>query len=83
TSLHLPVYSAGKCRFAAYAGDDRTDLDAFRGLRELRAEGELRTALCVGVVSPEAPAALAAESDLTVDGPAGWLAILRSLAERA
>ncbi len=67
---------------AVYAGDDTTDLDAFRGLRELRAEGELRTALCVGVVSPEAPAALTAESDLTVDGPAGWLAILRDLAER-
>ena len=68
---------------AVYAGDDTTDLDAFRGLRELRAAGGLRTALCVGVVSPEAPAELAAESDLTVDGPAGWLAILRGLAERA
>ena len=58
-----------------------TDLDAFRGLRELRDEGELEAAICVGVVSPEAPPELAAESDLTVDGPTGWLAILEGLAE--
>ena len=65
---------------AVYAGDDRTDLDAFRRLRELRDRGELETALCVGIASPEAPPELAEESDLSVDGPAGWLAILESLA---
>jgi trehalose 6-phosphate phosphatase len=65
---------------AVYAGDDRTDLDAFRRLRELREAGELRFAACVGVDSPEAPAELAEESDLLVDGPAGWLALLESLA---
>jgi trehalose-phosphatase len=65
---------------AAYAGDDRTDLDAFRRLRELREEGELETAICVGVSSPEAPAELAEESDVRVEGPDGWLAILESLA---
>jgi trehalose 6-phosphate phosphatase len=66
-------------RAAAYAGDDRTDLDAFRRLRELREKGELEAALCVGVASPEAPPELAQESDWTVDGPAGWLAALESL----
>jgi trehalose 6-phosphate phosphatase len=66
---------------AVYAGDDRTDLDAFRRLRELRERGELETAVCVGIVSAEAPADLAGKSDLTVEGPAGWLAILESLAE--
>lgn len=65
---------------AVYAGDDRTDLDAFRRLRELRERGELDAAVCVGVVSSEAPAELAEESDLTVDGPAGWLRILEWLA---
>ncbi len=40
---------------AVYAGDDRTDLDAFRRLRELREAGELKVAVCVGVASPEAP----------------------------
>jgi trehalose 6-phosphate phosphatase len=66
---------------AVYAGDDTTDLDAFRGLRELQDEGSLGAAICVGVVSPEAPPELAAESDLTVEGPAGWLSVLRELAE--
>jgi len=65
---------------AVYAGDDRTDLDAFRRLRELRAEGELSTAVCVGVASPEAPPELPEDSDLIVDGPEEWLAILRWLA---
>lgn len=66
---------------AAYAGDDRTDLDAFRRLRQLHEEGGLSAAVCVGVLSAEAPAELAEESDLTVTGLDGWLAILRWLAE--
>jgi trehalose 6-phosphate phosphatase len=68
--------AGGQCDVAIYAGDDRTDLDAFRGLRELRDEGALKAAICVGIVSPEAPPDLAAQSD----GPAGWLAILEALA---
>jgi trehalose 6-phosphate phosphatase len=66
---------------AAYAGDDRTDLDAFRRLRELQEEGRLSAAVCVGVLSAEAPAELAEESDLTVSGLDGWLAILEWLAQ--
>ena len=66
---------------AVYAGDDRTDLDAFRRLRELQEEGQLRAAVCVGVLSAEAPPELTEESDLTVDGVEGWLAILEWLAE--
>jgi trehalose 6-phosphate phosphatase len=65
---------------AVYAGDDRTDLDAFRRLRELRESGELTAALCVGILSPEGPAELAEESNLTVDGPRAWLEILEALA---
>jgi trehalose 6-phosphate phosphatase len=65
---------------AVYAGDDRTDLDAFRMLRELRERGRLQTAICIGVVSSEGPAELGDEADLTVAGPAGWLEILESLA---
>jgi trehalose 6-phosphate phosphatase len=63
-----------------YAGDDRTDLDAFRRLRELHEAGELSAAVCVGVSSAEAPAELREDSDLLVDGPEGWLAILEWLA---
>ena len=65
---------------AVYAGDDRTDLDAFRRLAELRGAGELSAAVRVGVLSPEGPAELSEESDLTVSGPEGWLAILEWLA---
>jgi trehalose 6-phosphate phosphatase len=74
------LLSGRSLRAAVYAGDDRTDLDAFRRLRELRREGTLESAVCVGVASPEAPSELAEESDLTVEGPAGWLEILESLA---
>ena len=66
---------------AVYAGDDRTDLDAFRRLRELEREGELATAVCVGVASDEGPTEIVEEADLTVDGPPGWLALLEALAE--
>jgi trehalose-phosphatase len=66
---------------ATYAGDDRTDLDAFRRLRELSEEGQLSAAVCVGVLSPEGPAELAEECDVTVTGLDGWLEILRWLAE--
>lgn len=65
---------------AVYAGDDRTDLDAFRRLAELREEGDLSTAVLVGVLSPEGPMELAEEADLTVGGPEEWLAILEWLA---
>jgi trehalose 6-phosphate phosphatase len=66
---------------AIYAGDDRTDLDAFRRLRQLQEEGRLEAAVCIGVLSAEAPAELAEESDVTVTGLDGWLAILEWLAE--
>jgi trehalose 6-phosphate phosphatase len=65
---------------ATYAGDDRTDLDAFRRLRELQEEGRLSAAVCVGVLSAEGPAELAEECDITVGGLDGWLAILEWLA---
>lgn len=64
---------------ATYAGDDRTDLDAFRRLRGLHEEGRLSAAVCIGVLSAEGPTELAEECDLTVDGLDGWLAILEWL----
>jgi trehalose 6-phosphate phosphatase len=66
---------------ATYAGDDRTDLDAFRRLRELHEEGQLSAVVCVGVLSAEGPAELAEECDVTVGGLDGWLAILEWLAQ--
>jgi trehalose 6-phosphate phosphatase len=60
-------------RRALYAGDDTTDIDAFRGL-----DG-LELAVRIAVVSDEAPAELAHAADLVADGPealAGVLAVL-------
>jgi trehalose 6-phosphate phosphatase len=74
------LLAARELRAAVYAGDDRTDLDAFRRLRELREQGELDTAICVGIASPEGPAELPEEADITVHGLGCWLAILESLA---
>jgi trehalose 6-phosphate phosphatase len=74
------LLAPGEIRMAVYAGDDRTDLDAFRRLRELHEDGELDVAVCVGVVSGEGPPELSEESDLEVGGPEGWLALLEALA---
>jgi len=65
---------------AMFGGDDDTDLDAFQALRWMQRSGRLRTAVCVGVGSEEAPAALAERTDLVVDGTAGYLEVLRAVA---
>ena len=65
---------------ALYGGDDRTDLDAFVALRTLREDGELEAVRCVAVASAEAPPELAPAADLVVDGPPGFLEVLRALA---
>ena len=64
---------------ALYAGDDRTDLDAFRGLRTLVEDGRLGAAVCVGVRSDETPPELEAAADVMVDGPAGVRDLLIAL----
>ena len=60
---------------ALYAGDDTTDLDAFRGLEE----AGLDVALKVAVGSTEMNPALLARADLVVDGPGELLGLLRTL----
>jgi trehalose 6-phosphate phosphatase len=65
---------------ALYGGDDTTDLDAFRGLRDLRSEGSLEDTVCVGIGSDEAPAAILDEADLVVEGPDGFRELLALLA---
>jgi trehalose 6-phosphate phosphatase len=66
---------------ALFAGDDRTDLDAFRALRSLVAAGGLATAVCIGIGSAEAPPELSQEADAVVGGTEELLAVLRALAE--
>jgi trehalose 6-phosphate phosphatase len=64
---------------ALYVGDDRTDLDAFRALRALVESGRLARAVCAAVSSEEAPAELAQEADLTVEGTGGVRELLGAL----
>jgi trehalose 6-phosphate phosphatase len=60
-------------RRALYAGDDTTDLDAFRGL-----DG-LEVAVRVAVASAEAPPGLRESADLVVGSPQELLELLRGL----
>jgi trehalose 6-phosphate phosphatase len=60
---------------ALYAGDDTTDLDAFRGLEE----AGLDVALKVSVGSPEMNPRLLTEADLVLDGPGELLRFLQTL----
>ena len=64
---------------ALYGGDDRTDLDAFAALRALEGDGTLGAGVCVGVASEEGPEEIRSEADLVVDGPDGFLDVLRAL----
>jgi trehalose 6-phosphate phosphatase len=60
-------------RRALYAGDDTTDLDAFRAL-----DG-LELAVRVAVASTEGPPELRAAADLVVENPAALLHLLHTL----
>ncbi|HEY8792758.1 MAG TPA: trehalose-phosphatase [Gaiellaceae bacterium] len=67
------LLSDRKLRRALYAGDDTTDLDAFRAL-----DG-LDVSLRIAVVSEEGPIELREAADLTVERPDELLAVLRRL----
>ncbi len=64
---------------ALYVGDDTTDLDAFRGLRELVASGKLERASASRSAPRKRRRSSPQEADLTVDGPAGVRELLEAL----
>jgi trehalose 6-phosphate phosphatase len=74
TAVRTLVREAGVSR-ALFAGDDTTDLDAFRGLRE----AGLELAVCVAVASAEGPPELQEQADLVVGGTEELLELLRRL----
>lgn len=65
---------------ALYAGDDRTDLDAFAALDRLETSGRLAAAVRVGIASAEGPSEITALADVTVEGPGELIPILAALA---
>ena len=72
TAVELLLAEAGVTR-ALYAGDDETDLDAFRAL------AGIEVGVRVAVSSPDGPPALREAADLVVDGPEGLALLLRRL----
>ena len=72
-------------RGIVFFGDDITDVDAFRALREMRAAGEAAT-LRVGVLGSETPQAVRDEIDFAITGvpscAATFVALAARLAER-
>jgi trehalose-phosphatase len=66
---------------ALYGGDDRTDVDAFAGLKALQEDGKLETAVCIAVASDESPPEVSRSADLTVSGPEGFARVLETLAD--
>ncbi len=73
------LLEGGRFTCAVYVGDDVTDEDAFRTLRDLRERAVLGEALCVAVRSDEAPPGLLELADMTVDGPDGVRGLLEAL----
>jgi trehalose 6-phosphate phosphatase len=74
---------AEDARIAMFAGDDHGDLSAFDALAAQARDGALDAAVRVGVRSPEEPAELVARTDVGVDGPAGFVALLARLVDRS
>jgi trehalose 6-phosphate phosphatase len=63
-------------RNALYAGDDRTDVDGFRALRERAASHGLDSAVCIAVASSESPPEVSSNADLVVADPAEFAELL-------
>jgi trehalose 6-phosphate phosphatase len=67
-------------RTVAFAGDDRTDLEAAIRLRELEQRGEIERLVLVAVASDEGPSEIVEMADIVVDDPDRWVDMLRDLA---
>jgi trehalose 6-phosphate phosphatase len=72
TAVRALLAERGLAR-ALYAGDDTTDLDAFRAL------DDLELSICVALASSEAPPGLAEAADIVLPGPAELVELLRGL----
>jgi trehalose 6-phosphate phosphatase len=72
TAVHELLAEAGLTR-ALVAGDDTTDIDAFRAV------DDLEVAVRVAVASPESPQLLRDSAEIVVESPAEFLDLLRRL----
>jgi trehalose 6-phosphate phosphatase len=79
TATHRLLIDHAPLDAAIFAGDDRTDLDAFRAMRSLADSSRLGSAVRVGVFTEESPPEIKAEADVVVRGTEGVLEILQAL----
>jgi len=68
-------------RAAVFLGDDVTDVDGFRALREMREEHRLAT-LAVGVLTPDTAPSVIEESDVLLDGVDDVVHMLERLSQQ-
>jgi trehalose 6-phosphate phosphatase len=79
SAVHRLLVEHAPLDAAIFAGDDRTDLDAFRAMARLAGSSHLGTAVRLGVFTEESPAEIESEADLVVSGTDGVLDVLRAL----
>ncbi|HYH60579.1 MAG TPA: trehalose-phosphatase [Solirubrobacterales bacterium] len=81
SAVHHLLVDHAPLAAAIFAGDDRTDLDAFRAMARLAGSARLGAAVRVGVFTEESPAEIETEADLVVSGTDGVLEVLKALAQ--
>jgi trehalose 6-phosphate phosphatase len=79
TALQSVVDETG-VRSILFMGDDVTDLDAMRAVKQLREDGKT-SGLSIGVIGPETPEAVAREADRVVEGVEGVSRLLAGVVE--
>ncbi|MBM3664786.1 MAG: trehalose-phosphatase [Actinobacteria bacterium] len=78
TALAAIVAAAG-ARRVLYVGDDQTDADAWRAMRDMVKSGQVDHAWCVLADGPEVDPQVRAQADEAVQGTEGALALMRAL----
>lgn len=68
-------------RAAVFLGDDVTDVDGFRALKEIREKDGVET-LAVGVLTPDSAPSVIEESDVLLDGVNDVVRTLEALSQR-
>ncbi len=80
SAVHRLLVEHAPLDAAIFAGDDRTDLDAFRAMGRLAGSQRLGAAVRLGVFTEESPAEIEAEADMVVSGTDGVFEVLEALA---
>lgn len=78
TAVAALVASAG-ARRVLYVGDDHTDADAWRAMREMAGDGRIASAWCVLADGPEVHPAVRAQADEAVQGTDGVRSLMHAL----